>query len=131
MMIQKIFKKYPDISQEQALRIYTSQLIGSDPNLVLHGGGNTSIKLRQKNILREEQEVLFIKASGVDLANITLEGFVSLDLGFLRKLRKLENLKDEEMEIQLEIHKLHRSSRNPSVEALLHAFLPPGQTNPP
>lgn len=122
---EKIFKKYPEISQELALRIYTSQLIGSDPDLVLHGGGNTSIKLRQKNILGEEQEVLFVKGSGIDLANITPEGFVGLDLAYLRKLRRVENLEDEEMEIQLEIHKLHRSPLNPSVEALLHAFLPP------
>ena len=122
---EKIFKKYPEISQELALRIYTSRLIGSDSDLVLHGGGNTSIKLRQKNILGEEQEVLFVKGSGIDLANITPEGFVGLDLAYLRKLRRVENLEDEGMEIQLEIHKLHRSPLNPSVEALLHAFLPP------
>ena len=122
---EKIYKKYPAIAQELALRIYTSQLIGSNPNLVLHGGGNTSIKLTQKNILDEEQEVLFVKGSGVDLANITPDGFVALDLAFLRKLRRVKKLADEEMEIQLEIHKLHKSPLNPSVEALLHAFLPP------
>jgi rhamnose utilization protein RhaD (predicted bifunctional aldolase and dehydrogenase)/NAD(P)-dependent dehydrogenase (short-subunit alcohol dehydrogenase family) len=122
---EKIHKTYPGISREFALRIYTSQLIGSNPDLVLHGGGNTSIKLRQKNILGEEQEVLFVKASGADLANMTPEGFVALDLAFLKKLRTLENLEDEEMEAQLEIHKLIKSSLNPSVEALLHAFLPP------
>lgn len=119
-----IFKKYPDISQELALRIYTSQLMGSNPHLVLHGGGNTSVKLRQKNILGEEQDVLFVKGSGVDLADITPEGFLELDLAFLIKLRMVKNLNDEEMESQLEIHKLHRSPLNPSVEALLHAFLP-------
>ncbi len=80
--------------------------IGSNPNLVLHGGGNTSIKLKQKNILGEEQEVLFVKASGADLANMTPEGFVALDLSFLRKLHTLDSLEDEEMESQLEIHKL-------------------------
>ena len=122
---EKILKKYPDISMELAIRVYTSQLIGSNPNLVLHGGGNTSIKMTKKNILGEEQEVLFVKSSGVDLANITPEGFVALDLAFLRKLRMVESLEDEEMESQLEIHKLHRSPLNPSVEALLHAFLPP------
>ena len=120
----KIVKKYPGISKEMALRIYTSQLIGSEPNLVLHGGGNTSIKLKQKNILGEEQEVLFIKGSGIDLANIALEEFVGLDLTFLKKLRMLKNLDDTEMEVQLEIHKIHRTALNPSVESLLHAFLP-------
>jgi rhamnose utilization protein RhaD (predicted bifunctional aldolase and dehydrogenase)/NAD(P)-dependent dehydrogenase (short-subunit alcohol dehydrogenase family) len=122
---EKLVEKYPDISREFALRIYTSQLIGSNPNLVLHGGGNTSIKLRQKNILGEEQDVIFVKSSGINLAKITPQEFVALDLAFLRKLRRVENLEDEEMESQLEIHKLHRSPLNPSVEALLHAFLPP------
>ena len=122
---EKIIKKYSDISQELALRLYTSQLIGSNPNLVLHGGGNTSIKLKQKNILGEEQDVLFVKASGADLANMTPEEFVALDLSFLRKLHTLDSLEDEEMESQLEIHKLFKSHLNPSVEALLHAFLPP------
>jgi len=121
----KFVEKYPGISREFALRIYTSQLLGSNPNLVLHGGGNTSIKLRQKNILGEEQDVLFVKSSGVNLAKIAPQEFVALDLAFLRKLRRVENLEDEEMESQLEIHKLHRSPLNPSVEALLHVFLPP------
>lgn len=122
---EKIIKKYSNISQELALRLYTSKLLGSNPNLVLHGGGNTSIKLKQKNILGEEQDVLFVKASGADLANMTPEGFVALDLSFLRKLHTLDSLEDEEMESQLEIHKLLKSHLNPSVEALLHAFLPP------
>ena len=122
---EKFVEKLSGISREFALRIYTSQLIGSNPNLVLHGGGNTSIKLRQKNILGEEQEVLFVKASGADLANMTPEEFVALDLSFLRKLHTLDSLEDEEMESQLEIHKLLKSHLNPSVEALLHAFLPP------
>lgn len=122
---EKFVEKLPGISREFALRIYTSQLIGSNLNLVLHGGGNTSIKLKQKNILGEEQEVLFVKASGADLANMTPEGFVGLDLSFLRKLHTLDSLEDEEMESQLEIHKLLKSHLNPSVEALLHAFLPP------
>mgnify|MGYP001818848579 FL=1 len=122
---EKFVEKLSGISREFALRIYTSQLIGSNPNLVLHGGGNTSIKLKQKNILGEEQDVLFVKASGADLANMTPEGFVALDLSFLRKLHTLDSLEDEEMESQLEIHKLFKSHLNPSVEALLHAFLPP------
>ena len=85
---EKLVEKYPDISREFALRIYTSQLIGSNPNLVLHGGGNTSIKLRQKNILGEEQDVIFVKSSGINLAKIAPQEFVALDLAFLRKLRR-------------------------------------------
>ena len=116
--------RYPGIPAELALRIYTSRLIGRDPGLVLHGGGNTSVKLRLKNIIGEEQEILYVKGSGVDLASIEPEGFSGLDLSFLRKLRNLECLSDEEMENQLEIHRVESSSLSPSVEALLHAFLP-------
>ena len=115
---------YPDIPEELALRIYTSRLIGGNPDLVLHGGGNTSVKLNQKNIFKENLEILYVKGSGVDMASIEPEGFSGLDLSFLRKLRNLDNLSDEEMENQLEIRKAKTSSPNPSVEALLHAFLP-------
>ncbi len=117
-------ERYPDIPYEFALRIYTSRLIGSEPDLVLHGGGNTSIKLKAKNIVGEEEEVLYIKGSGVDLASIEPEGFSAVDLTFLRKLRNVESFSDEEMETQMQIHKLELSSLNPSVESLLHAFLP-------
>ncbi|KKM23133.1 hypothetical protein LCGC14_1618300 [marine sediment metagenome] len=121
---EKFVKHYPDVTRALALRTYTSRLMGADPNLVLHGGGNTSVKVRQKNIIGEEQEVLFVKGSGVDLVDIEPDDFVALDLAFLRKLRTLESLEDEEMESQMQIHKLHTSPLNPSVEALLHAFLP-------
>jgi len=115
---------YSDIPEELALRIYTSHLIGRNPDLVLHGGGNTSVKLNQKNIFKENQEILYVKGSGVDLATIEPEGFSGLDLSFLRKLRNLDSLSDDEMENQLELRKVESSSPNPSVEALLHAFLP-------
>ncbi len=121
---EKFTARYPDIPPELALRVYTSRLIGGDPSLVLHGGGNTSVKLRMKNIVGEFQEVLFVKGSGVDLAAIDPGGFVGLKLEPLRKLRQLSNLPDEEMENQLQTHKIHFSSPDPSVEALLHAFVP-------
>jgi len=121
---KKFVGRYPDIPEELALRIYTSRLIGRNPDLVLHGGGNTSVKFNQKNIFEENQEILYVKGSGVDLASIEPEGFSRLDISFLRKLRNLNSLSDEEMENQLEIRKVESSSPNPSVEALLHAFLP-------
>jgi rhamnose utilization protein RhaD (predicted bifunctional aldolase and dehydrogenase) len=116
--------KHPDIPPELALRVYTSRLIGREPSLVLHGGGNTSVKFRIKNVVGEEQEVLYVKGSGVDLAIIEPAGFVGLDLEPLRKLCRLSALPDEEMENQLKVHKIRFSSPDPSVEALLHAFLP-------
>ena len=117
--------KYSAFPDEMALRVYTSRLIGGEANLVLHGGGNTSVKLPMKNILGEEQEVLYVKASGIDLATIEPAGFVGLDLNPIRKLQILESLSDEETENQLQIHKVVAASPDPSVEAFLHAFLPP------
>jgi rhamnose utilization protein RhaD (predicted bifunctional aldolase and dehydrogenase)/NAD(P)-dependent dehydrogenase (short-subunit alcohol dehydrogenase family) len=116
--------RYSTIHPSLALRIYTSRLLGKDPHLVLHGGGNTSVKLMIKNIFGEEREVLYIKGSGKDLAAIEPSGFVGLELAPLKKLQRLSNLSEGEMENQLLIHKIAFSSPDPSVEALLHAFLP-------
>ena len=121
---ESIVRQFPSIPRELALRIYTSRLIGQDPRLVLHGGGNTSVKIVEKNIFQEPQEVLYIKGSGIDLSRIGPEGFARLDLIFLRKLRALSDLPSEEMENQLRIHKLEASGPDPSVETLVHAFLP-------
>ncbi len=116
--------KHAAYPPDLAVRVYTSRLIGSNPDLVLHGGGNTSVKQHVINIVGEEQEVLFVKGSGLDLAAIEPQGFVGLDLSFLRKLRNLERLSDEEMDAQFHIRRVTWPSPSPSVEALLHAFLP-------
>lgn len=117
-------EKYSACPKELALRIYTSRLIGASSLLVLHGGGNTSVKLRQKNIFGEEDEIIYIKGSGKDLANIDPDGFVGLYLKPLRKLRRLKSLPAAEMDNQLQIHRISSRSPDPSVETLLHAFLP-------
>ena len=117
-------EKYAEYPEELALRVYTSRLLGSNRSLVLHGGGNTSVKLKIKNILNEEIDVVFVKGSGLDLATIEPKGFVGLRLNSLRKLTRLESLSDIEMGNQLNIQKIDAQSPNPSVEALLHAFLP-------
>jgi rhamnose utilization protein RhaD (predicted bifunctional aldolase and dehydrogenase)/NAD(P)-dependent dehydrogenase (short-subunit alcohol dehydrogenase family) len=119
-----VIARYSEVPPELALRVYTSRLLGADPSLVLHGGGNTSVKLREGNILGEMREILFIKGSGIDLAAIEPSGFVGLELEPLRKLRGLDSIRDEEMENQLQIHKISFRSPFPSVEVLLHAFLP-------
>jgi rhamnose utilization protein RhaD (predicted bifunctional aldolase and dehydrogenase)/NAD(P)-dependent dehydrogenase (short-subunit alcohol dehydrogenase family) len=121
---KEFVKKYPSLSEVLALRLYTSRLIGKDPSLVLHGGGNTSVKLKTKSIVGEERDVLYVKGSGADLAALEPEGLVGLELQELQKLKSLESLSDEEMENQLKIHKVHFRSPDPSVEALIHAFLP-------
>jgi len=107
-----------------ALRVHTSRLIGSDPNLVLHGGGNTSLKATRSTLLGDPVEVLFVKGSGVPLDAVEPRDLPGLALEPLRRLRGLESLSDDEMENQLRIHLLEADSPNPSVETLLHAFLP-------
>ncbi len=121
---QAFIHRYGDTTEALAHRTYTSRLIGANPNLVLHGGGNTSVKVVRKNILGEDQEFLFVKGSGVDLSRIEPWEFVALDLAFLRKLRGLKRISDDDMQRQLQIRKLRPSPLHPSVEALLHAFLP-------
>jgi len=122
--VQELIARYPDIAEELIRRTYTARLIGADPALVHGGGGSSSLKLRQKNILGEEQEYLYVKGRGVDLAQIDPAGFVALDLAVLIKFRRLENIDDAEMDNQLQMRKLQPSPLNPTVESFLHAFLP-------
>ena len=114
----------PDCPPDLALRVYTSRLLGAEPSLVLHGGGNTSVKTTVANILGEEEQVLFIKGSGWDLATIAPQGFPGLDLAYLRRLQNLKTLGDEEMVNQFRTHMRAASSPTPSIETLVHAFLP-------
>ncbi|MDH5297686.1 MAG: bifunctional aldolase/short-chain dehydrogenase [Desulfobulbaceae bacterium] len=115
---------HPGCPADLAMRVYTSRLIGREPELVLHGGGNTSVKSTIANLLGEPMEILFIKGSGWDLATIEPAGFPGLDLAYLRKLRRLKSLTDEEMVNQFRTHLLDAASPNPSIETLVHAFLP-------
>ncbi|MCW5830525.1 MAG: bifunctional aldolase/short-chain dehydrogenase [Deltaproteobacteria bacterium] len=104
--------------------VYVSRLLGSDPSLVLHGGGNTSAKDSVRNLAGDRLDVLFVKGSGWDMATIEAPGFPGVDLNYLRKLRPLAALGDIEMVNELRTHLLNAESPTPSVEALLHAFLP-------
>ncbi len=122
---QEAVRAFGNCPEALALRVYTSRLIGAEEDLVLHGGGNTSVKCVVKNLLGEELEALFIKGSGWDLGSIEPEGFPCLDLAYLRKLRALSSLGDEEMVNQFRTHLLDASAPNPSIETLVHAFLPP------
>jgi rhamnose utilization protein RhaD (predicted bifunctional aldolase and dehydrogenase)/NAD(P)-dependent dehydrogenase (short-subunit alcohol dehydrogenase family) len=116
--------RYAAYPKELALRVYTSRLIGSDRRLVLHGGGNTSVKLKLRNIMGEVNDVLFVKGSGRNLDAIEPEGFVGLNLNPIQKLRQLPSLSDSEMDNQLKINRIAWQSPEPSVETLLHAFIP-------
>jgi rhamnulose-1-phosphate aldolase/alcohol dehydrogenase len=107
-----------------ALRIYTSRLIGQDPDLVLHGGGNTSVKDTFTTLLGDRVEALFVKGSGSSLDRVEPRDLPAVALAPLRRLRELPFLGDEEMVNQLRTQLFDASAPNPSVEALLHAFLP-------
>lgn len=105
-------------------RVYTSRLLGADPRLVLHGGGNTSVKTRKADTLGEAVDVLCVKGSGWDMAHIEPAGLPAVRLEPLRALRALEHLSDEDMVNVQRLNLLDSSAPNPSVETLLHAFLP-------
>ena len=107
-----------------ALRTYTSRLLGEEEALVLHGGGNTSVKGAHTNRLGEKIPAIYVKASGHNMAAIEPAGFPGLDLEYLRKLRALAVLPDEAMMEELRTHLLSSKSPTPSVETLVHAFLP-------
>src|SRR5271155_1587214 len=112
------------VGRDLALRVYTSRLLGGDPKLVLHGGGNTSVKTKMKDLLDEEVEALCVKGSGWDMAAIEPAGLPAVKLAPLRKLRGREALSDEEMVRMQRANLLDPGAPNPSVETLLHAFLP-------
>jgi rhamnose utilization protein RhaD (predicted bifunctional aldolase and dehydrogenase)/NAD(P)-dependent dehydrogenase (short-subunit alcohol dehydrogenase family) len=105
-------------------RVYASRLLGSDKSLVLHGGGNTSVKLREKDLFDEERDVLYVKGSGHDLAGIAAEGFSAVDLKHMQKLATLPRLSDTQMVSELNARKLRPDAPSPSVETILHAILP-------
>jgi len=112
------------ISADLALRVYTTRLLGQDPRLVLHGGGNTSVKTRMPDLLGEEVDVLCVKGSGWDMATILPAGLPAVRLAPLRTLRSRQVLSDEDMVRIQRANLLDPMAPNPSVETLLHAFLP-------
>ena len=117
-------KEASEYKDDLGLRVYTSRLLGRDPSLVLHGGGNTSVKITENNILGEEQQLLYVKGSGWDLETIDRPGFAPVKLDYLIKLASLEKLSDPEMVNELRSNMTNASAPTPSVEAILHATLP-------
>ncbi len=106
------------------LRVYTSRLLGRDKSLVLHGGGNTSVKLREPDIFGEPRDLLYVKGSGWDLETIEADGFAPVLLEHLVRLADLPALSDPEMVEQLKTHTVRAGAPTPSVEAILHAVIP-------
>src|SRR6266705_4371739 len=106
------------------LRVYTSRLLGRDKSLVLHGGGNTSVKIREKNLCGEEETILYVKGSGWDLETIEPQGFSPVRLSHVLRLAELPSLSDPEMVNQLVTHMLKASAPAPSIETILHGLMP-------
>src|SRR6478736_10519703 len=112
------------ISPDLALRIYSTRLLGGDPALVLHGGGNTSVKTRARDLAGDEVEVLCIKGTGGNMATIEPASMVAVRLEPLRRLRNLDDLSDDDMARVQRAHLLDPMAPSPSLELLLHAFMP-------
>jgi rhamnose utilization protein RhaD (predicted bifunctional aldolase and dehydrogenase) len=112
------------IDRELALRTYTTRLLGRDPKLVLHGGGNTSLKTRMTDLFGEQVEVLRIKASGAEMAAIEPAGLPVVRIAALRRLRALDAIDDEVLVGIERANLIDPAAPNPSVEIMLHAFLP-------
>ncbi len=105
-------------------RVYASRLLGRDPSLVLHGGGNTSVKTRERNLFGETEEIIHVKGSGWDLATIEAAGFAPCRMGHLLKLAALGELTDLRMAEELRMSLVKSNAPSPSVEAILHALIP-------
>ncbi|QWR77920.1 bifunctional aldolase/short-chain dehydrogenase [Candidatus Magnetomonas plexicatena] len=114
-------EKYGD---DLALRTYTTQLLGKDKSLVLHGGGNTSVKSNYTNVFGQPVSALYVKASGYDMDRIKPDGHVALELDYLLKLLELDDLDDKTMINEFRTHLFDHSASTPSLETLLHAFIP-------
>jgi len=112
------------VASDLALRVYTTRLLGQDPRLVLHGGGNTSLKTRLPDLMGEATDVLCVKGSGHDMAKIEPPGLPAVRLAALKKLRALDALADEDLIRIQRANLIDPLAANPSVETLLHAFLP-------
>ena len=112
------------IHRDFALRVYTTRLLGRDPKLVLHGGGNTSLKTRARDLLGDDIEVLRIKASAADMAAAEPEGLPAVRLAPLRRLRAIEAIGDQDLVAIERANLIDPAAPNPSVEIMLHAFLP-------
>jgi rhamnose utilization protein RhaD (predicted bifunctional aldolase and dehydrogenase)/NAD(P)-dependent dehydrogenase (short-subunit alcohol dehydrogenase family) len=109
---------------ELGLRVYTSRLLGREKSLVLHGGGNTSVKLVERNRFGEDETILYVKGSGWDLETIEPAGFSPVRLAHVQRLAGLERLSDPDMVNELVTHMTRAAAPAPSIETILHGCVP-------
>jgi rhamnose utilization protein RhaD (predicted bifunctional aldolase and dehydrogenase)/NAD(P)-dependent dehydrogenase (short-subunit alcohol dehydrogenase family) len=114
----------PSVAGDLAAQIYATRLLGAEPGLALHGGGNTSLKISTPDLFGEIRPALFVKASGCDMAAATAGHFVALDFDRLNRVRKKDDLTDEAMADLFRLAMLRPGARMPSIETLLHLLLP-------
>jgi rhamnose utilization protein RhaD (predicted bifunctional aldolase and dehydrogenase)/NAD(P)-dependent dehydrogenase (short-subunit alcohol dehydrogenase family) len=105
-------------------RVYTSRLLGRNPELVLHGGGNTSVKVTEKDYFGDSVDICYVKGSGWDLATIERAGFAPVRMEALLKMAKLPTMTDEDMVLQQRAAMTNPNAPAASIEAILHAILP-------
>lgn len=117
-------KEAANYTTDLAQRVYSSRLLGRDHSLVLHGGGNTSVKVVEKNIFGEDEALLYVKGSGWDLVTIEEAGFAPVRLEPVRRLADLPALSDPQMVAELAKQIVRPGAPAPSVETILHALLP-------
>jgi rhamnose utilization protein RhaD (predicted bifunctional aldolase and dehydrogenase) len=108
-----------EFTSDLEYRVYTSRLLGGDSSLVLHGGGNTSVKS-----IVDGEEILYVKGSGWDLASIEAKGFAPVKLSVLKEMAGLVKLSDTDMVSGQKEAMIDKTAPNPSVEAILHAIIP-------
>ena len=106
------------------VRVYSSRLLGAEADLVLHGGGNTSVKIMEQDLFGDDEEILYVKGSGWDLGSIEAEGFAPVKLKTLCYMAGLEQLSDTDMVRMQRAAMTDPYAPNPSVEAVLHAIIP-------
>ncbi len=114
----------PFANDPLALRVYTSRLIGQDSSLVLHGGGNTSVKAKATDLFGDSHDAIYVKGSGGDLATIELAGFAPLRIDLVRRMAEMQTLTDSRMVDMLRAALIDPNAPTPSVEAILHAVIP-------
>ena len=114
--------KYADNALQ--LRVYSSRLLGGEEDLVLHGGGNTSVKITEKNLFGDDEDILYVKGSGWDLGDIEAEGFAPVRLKILQHMASFDQLGDADMVRMQRAAMTNPYAPNPSVEAVLHAVIP-------
>ncbi len=117
-------RRDPAVGDLLALRTYTARLLGADDSLVLHGGGNTSVKAQARTLHGDTVAVIHVKGSGWDLATIEPAGHPAVRMAALERMLSLPDMTDEQMVNEMRLALLDASAPTPSVETLLHAALP-------